>query len=209
MAGVDEGTARAGSSNPLVRVLAWLDWLLGVVERLVVGGGVLLMAAIMCGHVIGRLFFGQGIPGSSELTALLIIVITFIGISYAARNARHISMSALYDQLTGTARKALLVVICLGTGALMFYFAWKSYEYTASIYDRGRTSSALGIPLWMVYLTAPLGFTLAGVQYWLTAIRNLISRDLYRSFTEKEQYAEVPEEGNGGEEAAAGNNNSV
>ena len=60
------------------------------------------------------------------------------------------------------------------------------------IYERGRASSSLGVPLWMVNLALPIGFTLAGVQYLLTIVRNLISDDIYRSFNEKEEYSDIP-----------------
>jgi TRAP-type C4-dicarboxylate transport system permease small subunit len=101
-------------------------------------------------------------------------------------------MSAIYDQLSGWARKAMLIVICLGTGALMFYFAYKSAQYDITLYERGRASSSLGVPLWMVNLALPIGFTLAGVQYLLTIVSNLISDDIYRSFNEKEEYSDIP-----------------
>lgn len=189
----DGGAGRHG----LLRALAALDRAIGAIEKGVIGGAVLLMAAVMTGHVLGRTFLGQGIPGTTEIAELLIIIMTFIGVSYGVRCARHISMSAIYDQLQGTARKALLVTICLATALLMFYFAYLALGYTTTIYERGRVSGALTIPLWTVYAAAPIGFTLAGIQYVLTAVRNLTSRDIYRSFTEKEQYAEVPVEGNG------------
>jgi len=182
----------------LLRALGWVDRVIGALEKGIVGGAVLLMAAVMSGHVMGRVLFGQGIPGTSEIAELLIIIMTFIGVSYGVRSARHISMSAIYDQLQGGARKAMLVTICVVTAMLMFYFAWLAYGYTATIYERGRVSGALAIPLWTVYLAAPVGFTLAGIQYLLTAARNLTSPEIYRSFTEKERYADVPAEGDGG-----------
>ena len=152
------------------------------------------MALLMSGHVVGNLLFQQGIPGTYEVTEMFIVVITFVGVGYAARHSRHISMTAIYDQLSGRLRKALLIVLCLGTAALMFYFAYKSVDYVVTLQERGRTSAALGIPMWMVYLALPIGFTLAGIQYLLTTARNLVSQDIYRSFTEKEEYDELPEE---------------
>lgn len=198
MRGSDEAADAGDRRHPVLRALLALDRGIGVVERGIVGGSILAMAVVMGTNVLGRLLFGAGIMGTSEITVLLIVLITFIGTSYAARLARHISMSAVYDQLSGTPRKALLVVICLGTAVLMFYLAWKSAAYTMDIYTRGRTTSALRIPMWTIYTAVPAGFTLAGVQYVLTAARNLTSREIYRSFTEKEEYADVPvEEGEG------------
>ena len=66
--------------------------------------------------------------------------------------------------------------------------------YVMAIYERGRETSALQIPLWTVYSVLPVGFALAGVQYWLTALRNVTTEGIYRSFNEKETYTEVPEE---------------
>lgn len=181
----------------VLRLLNAIDQGLGWLERVIVAGSVLTMAALMSAHVVGNLLFDHGIPGTYEVTEMLIVVMTFIGVGYAARCARHISMSAIYDQLSGRLRKALLIVICLGTAVLMFYFAYKSAQYVMVLHERGRASSSLHVPLWIVNLALPIGFSLAGVQYVLTTIRNLISPDIYRSFNEKEEYAEVPVDDSG------------
>lgn len=188
----DDPHSPRGERNAVLSVLNAIDLGLGWLERVVVAGSVLIMALLMSGHVVGNLLFDRGIPGTYEVTEMLIVIMTFVGVGYAARCARHISMSAIYDQLSGWPRKALLIIICLGTGALMFFFAWKSAEYVMVLQERGRTSSSLRVPLWMINLALPIGFTLAGVQYLLTTIRNLLSDDIYRSFTEKETYSDVP-----------------
>lgn len=178
--------------NVFLSTLNAIDQGLGWIERFIVAGSVLVMAGLMSAHVIVNLFFNQGIPGTYEVTEMLIVLMTFVGVGYAARCARHISMSAIYDQLGGRLRKALLIVICVGTAALMFYFAYKSAQYVWVLHERGRTSSSLHVPLWIINTALPIGFTLAGVQYVLTTIRNLVSDDIYRSFTEKEEYSDVP-----------------
>ncbi|MBZ9566726.1 TRAP transporter small permease [Modicisalibacter tunisiensis] len=185
---------RAKRPNGVLRALNTLDRILGIIERVIVAGSILVMAALMSAHVVGNLLFQQGISGTYEVTEMLIVIITFVGVGYATRNARHISMSAIYDQLGGHLRKGLLIIICLGTAVLMFYFAYKSAEYVMTIYGRGRASASLHIPLWIIYLALPVGFTLAGVQYLLTVARNLVSQDIYRSFNEKEAYSEVPDD---------------
>lgn len=192
MATDEQTTASTHTPNIVLRVLNAIDQALGWIERAIVAGSVLVMAALMSAHVVGNLLFDHGVPGTYEVTEMLIIVMTFIGVGYAARCARHISMSAIYDQLSGNLRKALLILICLGTAALMFYFAYKSAEYVSVIYGRGRVSSSLHVPMWIVYLALPIGFILAGIQYVLTTVRNLVSPDIYRSFHEKEEYSDVP-----------------
>jgi TRAP-type C4-dicarboxylate transport system permease small subunit len=168
-----------------------LDRVAEFIEEAILGCTVLFLAGMLMVHVIGRQLLGTGVTGQVELTQMSLIIMTFSGLGYGVRKARHICMSAFYDQLRGLARKAALVSISLLTGALMFYFCIHAWDYVEAIQSRGRTSSALQIPLWIPYLVAPIGFALAGIQYWLTAIRNLISSDIYRSFNEKERYEEV------------------
>lgn len=170
-----------------------LDRTLEYMEVTIVAGSIILMAVLMVSHVLGRMFFQVGVPGRTEVTELLIVLITFVGVSYAVRRARHISMSAIYDTLRGIPRKVLIITISFATGALLFYMAWEAAGYVETTYNRGRSTSALGIPLWMIYISMPIGFTLAGIQYWLTAFRNLTTREFYRSFTELEGYDEVPD----------------
>ncbi|QJD57803.1 TRAP transporter small permease [Pseudomonas sp. gcc21] len=177
----------------LSKALRALDRIAEHIEKIILGSSVLFLAGLLIVHVIGRQLIGTGVTGQVELTQMSLIIMTFAGLGYAVRRARHISMSAFYDQLKGTPRKILLVTISLSTGALMFFFAWHAWDYVMAIQNRGRTSSALQIPLWIPYLMAPLGFVLAGVQYWLTAIRNMLSKGIYRSFNEKEVYDEVPD----------------
>jgi len=197
----ESGKADQGSvphqHNAFLSALGALDKWVGLIERTIITACVLIMALLMSAHVVGNLLFDQGIPGTYEVTEMLIVIITFVGIGYAARHARHISMSAIYDMLGGRVRKGLLILISVGTAVLMFYFAYKSAQYDIAIFDRGRSSSSLHIPLWIVYLALPIGFTLAGVQYVLTTIRNIFSEEIYRSFNEKEVYSDIPMDNSG------------
>ena len=182
-------------SNALLNALSVFDRVLGTIEKWIITLSILGMALLMSTHVVSSLIFNAGISGTYEVTEMLIVIITFVGVSYAARHARHISMSAIYEQLSGRLRKGLLIIICIGTAALMFYFAYQSLDYVTTMQSRGRTSSALHIPMWIVYTSLPIGFTLAGVQYVLTAVRNMISKDIYRNFRDIEEFTDVPSDG--------------
>ena len=192
MPGSEGPPTTKGWKTGLISAFSLLDRFTVQIEKLILGCTVLFVAGLLVVHVLGRQLFGSGVTGQVELTQISMVVMTFAGLGYAVRRARHICMSAFYDQLKGRPRKALLIAICLLTGALMFYLCWHAWDYVSNMQSRGRTTSALNIPLWIPYLAAPIGFALAGLQYWLTAARNLISEEIYRSFSEREQYDEVP-----------------
>lgn len=186
--------AKSSWKKRLISALSLLDRFTEQIEKLILGTTVLFISGMLVVHVLARQLFSSGVTGQVELTQMSIVIMTFAGLGYGVRRARHICMSAFYDQLKGWPRKTLLITICVLTGALMFYLCWHASQYVSAIQSRGRNSSALQIPLWIPYLIVPVGFALAGIQYWLTALRNLISADIYRSFSEKERYDDVPDD---------------
>ncbi len=179
----------------IMGILSGIDRRIEQVEKFILGGSVLFLTGLLVLHVLARQLLDSGINGQVELTQFSLVIMTFAGLGYAVRRARHIAMSAFYDQLRGWPRKALLICICILSGALMLFLAWHAWGYVDSVRAMGRSSSALGIPIWIPYLIAPIGFALAGIQYWLTALRNLTSEQIYRSFTELEAYDDVPVDG--------------
>ncbi|WP_303290183.1 TRAP transporter small permease [Marinobacter sp. SS5-14b] len=174
--------------------LGTIDEWIAKVEAVMLAGGVILMAVNTCINVIGRFIFGEGLFFSGEINRILIILITFAGIGYAARHGRHIRMSAIYDAFPAKGRKALMIFIALFTSVVMFFLCYHSYGYIETLYDRGRILPALGLPIWWIYIWAPIGFAITGIQYLLTAIKNLTSKDVYLSTGVVDGYADSESE---------------
>ncbi|MGX1097536.1 TRAP transporter small permease [Amorphus sp. MBR-141] len=174
--------------SSLPGVLGTIDIAISRIEAVVLAGGVLLMAANTISNVIGRFVFQQSIFFSEELNRILIILITFAGISYAARHGRHIRMSAIYDEMPPHVRKILMVVISLVTAIFMFGLCYYAIGYILTQAGRGRLLPALQIPVWWIYLWVPVGFFMTGAQYALTAAKNLLERDIYLSTNVLEGY---------------------
>ncbi len=174
----------------LERYLQRLDAATARLEAFILAGGVLLLAGVSIANTLSRNLRGATIPGTVEVTEILLLWITFGGLAYAVRHARHIAMSAVYDQLRGRARKALLVTVSLGTAALLLYLGGYAVLYVLEVRAGGRVTTALGIPVWIAYAIVPLGLLLGAVQYALTAWRNLTCTAIYRAYNERERYEE-------------------
>ena len=174
--------------------LGVIDVAIARIEAVLLAVGVLLMAVNTMANVVGRFLLGQSIFFSEEVNRALIVLITFAGISYAARHGRHIRMSAFFDALKPPLRKLLMVVIAVITAAAMFLLAWYALDYLMTQASRGRLLPALQIPVWWIIVWAPLGFFLTGVQYALTAIKNAIHKDIWLSTSTLEGYDDTSEE---------------
>lgn len=184
----------AGYTSGLPGVLGWVDEWIARIEAVMLAAGVLLMAINTCANVIARFVFGEGFFFSGEINRILIILITFAGLGYAARHGRHIRMSALYDSLPMKLRKALMVLIALFTSVVMFFLCYHAYGYIETLYGRGRILPALGFEIWWIYLWVPVGFAITGIQYFLTAVKNITSRGVYLSTGVPDGYGDTETE---------------
>jgi C4-dicarboxylate transporter DctQ subunit len=173
-----------------MRILAAVDNGIARFEAFVLAFGVLLMAANSIANVIGRFVFARSLYFSEELNQFLIVLVTFVGLGYAARKGRHIRMSAVYDQLSDRQRKAVMILIAGVTAAAMFVLAYYSYVYVARVAALGKVTPSLQVPLYLTYFWVPLGFVITGIQYIMTVVKNLQSDDIYISYEQIDTYDE-------------------
>ena len=170
--------------------LGTLDNGIAKVEAVILAIGVLLMAINTVANVVGRFVLGESLHFSEELNRILIVMITFAGLGYAARHGRHIRMSAIYDVFPTTGRRLMMILISFVTSAVMFFLCWYSVSYIHSVYTSGRVLPTLGFPIYLIYLWVPVGFAVTGIQYFMAGIKNIFSRDVYLSTTVLDGYEE-------------------
>lgn len=175
-------TGEARAARPVLRRLAAADRVLSAVERQILGIGVLLMAANTVANALARVLFNSSFFFAEELNQFLIVLVTFIGVSTAARMGRHIRMSAFFDLLPANGRRLMMVVIALGTAVVLFLLALFAVEYVHSLYVSGRMTPSLRWPVWLTLLWIPLGLALAGLQFVFAAVANLTLPGVHLSF---------------------------
>lgn len=177
--------------NPLLKTIDVIDGLLSRFEGVMLALGVIAMTVNTIAAVISRYVFNSAITFTDELNMIFIVVVTFAGLSYAARNGRHIRMSAIYDAMPAKIRKALMVGMTAVTSAFMFFLSFYSYYYIVEVYQSGRILPALGLPVFYIYLWVPIGFVVTGLQYAFTMVKNLTEGDVFLSTTVKDGYADT------------------
>lgn len=190
----DDDIPASAYRSTLPGPLGWIDNGTARLEAIALAAGVLLMAGNTVANVVGRIFFGSSIQSTEEINRVLIVVITFAGISYAARHGRHIRMTAFFDLLPVRPRKGLLIFISFVTAFAMFALCWYSWGYLQTTLARGRVMPSLQIPVWWTLIIVPIGFFLTGLQYLLTAIKNMTEDDIYLSTNVVEGYGDDDEQ---------------
>ena len=180
MASSEDGENQRYKST-LPGFLGTIDTFISQFEALILALGVILMAANTIINVVGRFVFQYSIFFTEELNRILIILITFAGIGYAARYGRHIRMSAIFDALSPKLRKNLMIIIAIITALTMFSLCYFSVGSIIKVAESGRILPSLQIPVFIIFLWVPIGFFVTGIQYALTAVKNLTAKDVYLS----------------------------
>jgi len=160
----------------------YINLLFEKLEAFIVTFGILLMMLNTVANALGRYLFNHSFYFSEELNQFLIVIITFVGFSYAVRKGRNIRMTAIYDMLSTKKKKSLSIFIAITSSMLMFYLTYQAYFYVLDLHEINRLSSALQIPVYLVYSIIPIGFFIAGLQYLGSFIMNLLHPEIYVSF---------------------------
>ncbi len=168
-----------------------IDKAISNLESVILALSVLLMALNTVANVVSRFVFGESLFFVEEINRILIVLITFAGMGYAARHGRHIRMSAFYDLLPKNMRRYLMMLIAIITGAVMFFLGWFSVSYVYSTYTTGRLLPSLSIPIYLMFLWVPIGFFITGIQYFFTGIKNFTSTEVHLSTQVQDGYEEV------------------
>jgi len=90
------------------------------------------LAVLLIVNVIARIFF-QSLYFADEISVFLVLIITFTGVSYGVRKARHIRMGAFLDAM-GPLSVQLVV------DGPMSSAAWKSFERAVRARRQGETT---------------------------------------------------------------------
>ena len=144
-------------------------------------------AVLLIADVFARNFH-KSLYYSDELAQIFTIYTVFGGVGYAVRKARHIRMGALHDLLPDRLKKALTIAIALASAVVMLVFSYLSLFYLKDVFEMQHRTPALNLPYWVVIVIVPIGFFLAGMQYILTVIRNLIEKDVWATWEQKAEY---------------------
>lgn len=178
----DDGTNKRSIGRYFSLVLDWFE-----VGALSVSTA--LLAILLIGNVIARTFF-QAIYFAEEVAEFLVIFTTFVGVSYAARKARHIRMGAFLDSMPPKMEKVFIYVISAINAVVMFLMAYYSWNYMINAKVMGQTSQSLRLPFWVTLVIVPIGFFMAGIQYLRTILKNIKEVDVWQSPEQQSEYEE-------------------
>jgi TRAP-type C4-dicarboxylate transport system permease small subunit len=148
-------------------VIARLKSLLALLCGVLAAGALFGIMVLTLFDVSGRKLASTSVPGSLELTELLMVAVIFAGLPLVSLQGEHVVFDSL-DPLLGRAlRRAQALLVDLAVAAMLGGMAWLMWSKAGQMAGYGDTTAQLHIP--QAPFVAAMGVLLA-----LTALVHLL-----------------------------------
>ena len=154
-------TTHVKSKNPFVRTIQTISSVAGWCSALMI----LLAVLLTCQMIFVRFVLNGSTVWQTEIVVYLVIAATLIGLPFVQYQRGHVNVDLIPLALRGQTRFALAVLTLAISIAIVAIMLSYGYEYWHFAYKRGWTSDTVtAVPLWIPYLSLPLGFGLLLLQ---------------------------------------------
>lgn len=137
---------------------------------------VVIAVVITCQMIFIRYFLNGSTYWHTEAVVYLVLAATLLGLPYVQKLKGHVNVDLVPMLLPPVGRKALMIASFVGATVVLSIMTFYSAELVYLSYSKGWTSDTVwGPPLWIPYLTMPLGFGLFGLQLLADLIELLMT----------------------------------
>ena len=144
-----------------MRIIKFLD---NYAESTILIITLLLMSVFVGLQVFMRYAMQASLSWSEEISRYLFIYLINIGISYGVKQDRHVSINAFVNIFSAKTKNIFLII----SDSLFLIFSLivviHGVEVSRIICNFGQKSPAVGLPMWIVYVGTPLGFSLVSIR---------------------------------------------
>ena len=141
-----------------------LKWINDHLEEMLLTLLLFLITSIISYSVIMRYIFNDSPSWAEEITRFFFIWSAFLSIGLCIRRQSSIRIDILLTALSEKGRCLLLVFVNIFIIAVMLYWLKGAVNVTKTLVDNGQTSPALLVPMWLIYGSSTVGFSLAIIR---------------------------------------------
>lgn len=121
-------------------------------------------------QVINRNFIGAGISWFDELSRYSMVYLTILATEVGLRDGTQISISAFTDKMPPFLKRIIQIIVKILIISFSVLIVYSTINLTAMQYRSGQVSAAMGIPMWIPYLSLPIGFLVISIVQFLSMI---------------------------------------
>lgn len=133
-----------------------------------------LMTIFMFSEVVARYVFGNSIYWAEELVRYLFIWFIFVSASYCVKMRSHVSIDMFVSLFPKKMQRRLMALGHVIWIVLTIFVVYWSAKYTFDLMRSMEETTALKLPLFLVYLALPVGFAGMGIRLVIALFKGKI-----------------------------------
>ena len=143
-------------------LISFLSKACGVFAAFLVGAAIL----VVCQMVVMRYFLNSSTIWQTEFVIFSLVASTFIGSPYVLLIKGHVNVDLLPHYLGQTGKYILSIIASILGFVFSFTLAWKGFALFHEALTKGWTTDTVwALPLWIPYISFPIGIGLLSLQY--------------------------------------------
>lgn len=156
----------------LLKQLRWLD---ANLERVLASTLLAAIIVLISANVFMRYVLNSSLSWGEELTLWIFVWFVWVSVSLAFQRGEHIRITVMLDLFGPKARKSIDVIVDILILGFLCTLSWECINLMLKPFVANQNSVVLGLPIPILYGSAPFGATLASVRVIQHLIRTLRS----------------------------------
>lgn len=156
---------------------------------------VLFNFALLCANVVMRYAAGSPIKGTSEIVAMMMAWVAYMGMAYTLLNGKHMQLEALYEKLQGRKKHVVSFIIYLLAAVLFLIFVKASFDvFWQSWMIKEESVASVTVYVFIGKFGTFLGWVLLSIQSILMTIYCFLGVLHPEKYDPIGVYSEIPDE---------------
>lgn len=160
-----------------MNVLRKLDKVLSAIEENALSLGTIGMMVVLILNFLGRYVFGVGVAWTEEVGKLCMVIVTYLGLSYVTRLARHINMTVFTERLSQKSQRILQIILNFTSSAFFIYLCYSAVRYAMIVRKTGRVTTTLRIPVHFFLLMMAVGLLFTAIRFLQIGALNIMHKE--------------------------------
>jgi TRAP-type C4-dicarboxylate transport system permease small subunit len=161
------------SRGPVAETAEKLFNMFAGVEKFMLACSLGGMVGLVLVQIFLRNFYNSGVVGGDSIVKHLVLWVGFLGAGIATRQGSHIRIDVASKIFPQRAKPYLQFLVDIFSVVVCGILVYASYQFVSIEYEGGGTIPFFNIPVWMMEVVIPVGFSIITLRFAAQAVVNL------------------------------------
>ncbi|PIE67533.1 MAG: hypothetical protein CSA23_03650 [Deltaproteobacteria bacterium] len=134
------------------------------IEEVTLVVSLVITVVVIFFQIVSRNFFNHALPWSEELSRYIFVYQVWLGASIATRKGSHIRVEFIFTMFNGKLKPYAEILSKISWFVFCAFLAYNSCFFVLQSMKTGNVSAAMGVPMFIPYLSIPIGATVMGLR---------------------------------------------